>query len=516
LSEEPATALRPHGLLLALLAVLLAATAFALEGHVGLDLNDEGFLWYGTIETARGHVPIRDFESYEPGRYYWGALWFWLLRDHGIVALRLSLSALEAIGISCGLLVLRRVIPEVALLLVAGVLFAFWVEPRFRVFEITLTLLAVLVGVRLLEQPTTRRHFESGVFIGLAAFFGRNHALYTGTAGALTAALALSRGQEPLPRRLGALVGGTLLGASPLLAMMLFVPGFFPAFLGSLDTNLKTGGNVARNLMVPGLNMPWPRGLWDLPKHFHLAVTLLALPVLYLAGALRLLGRRHKHWPVLASSTIVGTAYLHHIYSRADITHLASGIAPFFVMVLAFAPESPTWWRRCVATLLLLLGIHLSLNTILDHHPLYLLKTFRERYTKVRVGGDHLSVGKGTAFLIRTLKSLKEDLLRDGQVLIVPNMPGLYPVLQKEAPTRKLLFILPESSTVQYQLLASLEKNNVEWTIDCAFDFDGRAELGLRNAYPLLFEYLRNWTVRPERVPGCELRERPPKDTKPL
>src|SRR5579863_7576626 len=136
-SRDPAdsSALRPHPLVLALVAIALALTVFVLEGH----------------------VPVRDFESYEPGRYYWGALFFWLLRDHGIVTLRLALASFGAVGIGCALLTLRRVIPEIPLLALAGVIFALWMEPRFRVFEITLSLAAVLVGVRLLEAPTARR-----------------------------------------------------------------------------------------------------------------------------------------------------------------------------------------------------------------------------------------------------------------------------------------------------------------------------------------------------------------------
>src|SRR6266545_4510165 len=85
---------------LIILSALLVIIFFLLQGNVGLDIADEGFLWYGTIRTALGEVPIRDFQAYDPARYYWGALWFKVIGNNGIIALRISEALFQFLGLS--------------------------------------------------------------------------------------------------------------------------------------------------------------------------------------------------------------------------------------------------------------------------------------------------------------------------------------------------------------------------------------------------------------------------------
>ena len=89
-------------LLVALYAAVLVALDFYLFGNVDLNLADEGYLWYGVLRTLEGEVPLRDFQSYEPGRYYWCVAWSSLFGS-GILGVRVALAIFQAIGLIAGI-----------------------------------------------------------------------------------------------------------------------------------------------------------------------------------------------------------------------------------------------------------------------------------------------------------------------------------------------------------------------------------------------------------------------------
>jgi hypothetical protein len=124
---------RPAALVLGLSATF-AGTLYFLFGDLHLDLADEGFLWYGVLRARLGEVPLRDFQSYDPGRYYWGAAWS-LVFGQGILGLRASLAVVQGLGLLFGLLVCRRLTGNVVSLTACAAILALWMFPRHKLFE---------------------------------------------------------------------------------------------------------------------------------------------------------------------------------------------------------------------------------------------------------------------------------------------------------------------------------------------------------------------------------------------
>jgi len=271
-----------------ILAAFLSALSFYLQSAIDINLADEGYLLYGVVQTAAGKVPIRDFHAYDPGRYYWMAAWSYLFGE-GLVAMRFSLSLFGGLGLCFGLLAARRAVRSFWGLAFVGVLLEIWIFPRFHPFEIAFAMGTVFFATRLIEAPTFRRYFVAGVFVGLAAFFGRNLGLYGFLAISLTALYIWLRLEKALPfKRYACFVGGVFLGYSPMFFMVLFVPGFLAAFIDSILFLFRIGGT---NLPLP---VPWPwhaffagRGVFQFCHDFFLGLLFLIMPLFYLLCIVR-------------------------------------------------------------------------------------------------------------------------------------------------------------------------------------------------------------------------------------
>ena len=179
-------------------ASCLCLGMYWLTGAIGIDLYDEGYLWYGVIQTAAGDVPLRDFQSYDPARYYWSAAWSQIF-GNGILALRLSNTIFQILGLTAGLLAARRFATHPLHLLAVGVVLLVWMYPRHKLFEPSLVMMNVYLAVRLIERPDTRRHFMSGLMLGVTATFGRNLALYATLGQLATLALVFLHARPARP-----------------------------------------------------------------------------------------------------------------------------------------------------------------------------------------------------------------------------------------------------------------------------------------------------------------------------
>ncbi len=164
-----------------ILGLAVVAIFFAWEGRQGLSLWDEGYLWYGVQRVLAGEVPIRDFQAYDPGRYYWSAVLMRLAGSDGIMALRTTVVILQAAALATvlGWLASTHIKRgSFRYLLVCALTLVVWMVPRHKVFDIAFSIGLVCVLACWVRRPTRFNHFLAGVFVGLVAYFGRNHGVY--------------------------------------------------------------------------------------------------------------------------------------------------------------------------------------------------------------------------------------------------------------------------------------------------------------------------------------------------
>lgn len=487
------------------LAFILAAIAvtlvFAIEGFIGFNLADEGFLWYGAQRVSFGEVPIRDFTSYEPGRYFWVALWNYALNDIGIMSTRIAVYAFWLIGIMAGILICdthrrrnatMRVI-DIGLFLV---LLMLWGHPRHKLFDISISILLIAGLAWVLNHPSLRRFLLAGIFLGLTAFFGRNHALY-GTIG-YTMAFWLYRNElrhKSAHEIAIAFFLGIIIGLLPLFTIVVIYPGFAGAYTESILAILRLRQT---NLPLP---IPWPwlvevNALLTLNTLRELGigllfVCLLGIPLVYfffLALKLRQdTTSTDSKWrnSSMVAATCIAIPYAHFGFSRADLSHLAQAIHPVLILAVLLVLRMSKGKYLCF---LLIAG--LGFLVCLRAHP-YFQCFPKSKCTTSNISDHALFVRKETAQAINTLRAVyAAHGEEDRTFLVAPLWPGAYALFQKKSPMLWTYPLFAQTPAAQHAEIARIRRANPSFALLADHPLNGLESLRFRNTHPLIFNYL--------------------------
>jgi hypothetical protein len=493
-----------RGLWAAAVAFLLAGALFLAQRRIDWSYDEEGFQWYGSVAVAHGQVPLRDFYSYDPGRYYWNGAWAKVLGE-GVLALRLSTALFGALGLFLGLLAARRAVPHPWLLVPVGVVLLLWMVPRNKLFESALAMAAVYAAVLLLERPTLGRHAGAGVVVGLAGFFGKNLGGYLLLAFLLLVLWQRWRlhgpvvpgepGEPGLGRRLLAWAGGVALGASPLLLLLAFAPGFFRAYVDSILFFVQQGRT---NFPLP---VPWPWRVRAVALHFgglqelFLGVAFLLVPVVLAAALLLALRTRREELParvLLLAALPVGLFYAHHAFSRADMAHLGSSIHPVLLALVALPAALPAGrpWRRAAGAAVALVLAAITLFAAVPAAPLFEQWT-TGHFSPYTVAGDLLwPRARVVDFLGWAEGAVKEHVPPGEPILMAPNMPGLYPFFGRLSPVWNVYPIWPSEGRLDRRMLGELKARGVKWALLQNASVDGQSEFRFRNTHPEVWGWL--------------------------
>lgn len=478
---------------IALISILWASIFFVWQGHSGLDLWDEGFLWYGAQRTMQGEVPFRDFFSYDPGRYYWSAAIMFALQDNGIVALRAAAALIQAGGLFLALQALDRTAPRNGplFLLLAATSVVIWMFPRHKYFDISAALALIGVLTWLAERPDIRRYFLAGLTVGLVAVIGRNHGVY-GLAGSLFVLgyLRLCGDGSGLFRSGTALAAGVAVGYLPIPILMLVEPGFASAFwqsiLFQIDSRLTT---------LP-VSVPWP---WTVSFGRHTLIGLVFLGVFAwgATGMIWALWRRYRGAPVpplLLAGAALALPYAHAVSMRADMAHLAQGVYPALLAALGWAALQPAR-RKWVLTALICV---VSIVIMLRQQPGWACRP-NKGCIEIEVAGDLLALPPPVAMDIALLRKLVETYAPAPRTFIAaPYWPGAYAVFERRAPMWEVFALPPRDEAFQREEIARIEAADPGFAIIYDLQLDGRDELRYGRTHALITDYIdRNYELQP-------------------
>jgi hypothetical protein len=491
-----------HVLWLAVLAVVTSAGWFLIDGDVGINLADEGYLWYGTGALMEGRVPMRDFHAYDPGRYIWTAAWSWVLGP-SLTSMRLACVLFQCLGVLAGLLAARRISRNVLFLICVALLLDVWMHPRYKVFEQSIALMSVLAGVLLIEKPTLRRHFCVGLFGGLMAFMGRNHGAYHVLAfGLLITWLAWSEGWRVWLKRSLVWTGGLLIGYLPQWLMFLFVPGYFRAFLDLLASITAKGTNLPAVVPWPWL-VPSGMNIWMWISSIAEGCFYVAMPafLVFAVAAFCWMNRaRLATHPVLVASACVTLPYTHYVFSRPDIVHLTHGAPPMVLGMIALCAGlagNRTWLPWLTAPVLLTASVFANFFGFGMVRQIFAAPG---SFYSLPVKGAPMLLPRYHVQVLASAHTLATTLAKpDEPIFFAPHMPGLYAFTGRHSPTNQIYFIFPATPDEDRALLAELEAARVQWVMLHDYALDGRDELRFRSTHPIVFDSFRK-NFQPVRI----------------
>lgn len=474
------------------ISLSIVILSFIWESNKEFNLADEGFLLYGAQRVIAGEVPIRDFAAYDPARYYWVAFFMNLYGSSGIIAMRLASSIFQTIGLFIGSYLLASNCKKISsiYLAISSVTLFTWMSPYFKAYDYMLAISWIGVLTFFIKKPTKFCYFSVGIYTGLVALWGRNHALY----GIIAFLLILfylkfeNRLTQSIKTGLAAWCIGLIIGITPYMLACISDPDFYEKIKASIDFYFEIKGT---NLSLP-IPLPWDtliEGLStiDIAQQLLLRTFFLILPFLTTGLVIFMIKKSGylARSPAFIAATLVSIPYLHYCYSRADTQHLALGILPSIIacaMYLSYKKYTVKWLGLII----------LFLSSLIVSLPLHTGWQFyrNEKTTAINILGDQIQLESGRANVIKTLQKITSIAKKNGDsVFFAPHYPGIYASLKMKFPTYDIYPITPRNIEFEKREIELLKKNSIGFAFIVDTPLDDKEELRFSRTHPLTFQY---------------------------
>ena len=474
-------------LLILAICVGVIALILSFNHNAGFNVPDGGYLWYGTLRVLEGKVPIRDFRAYDPGRYYWTALWLKLLGNK-LTSIRFASYIWLLIPLTLVLYLLYFAVDSWIIVGIGSILLACWAQPIHKIIDFSIPLVTIFLIQLLLTHPSNTLIFILFLWIGFTWFVGLNHFIYNGMAGFATCLFIYVQHSIPFHSLTINVFGGLAIGLFPML-LFLLIP-----YTGNTYIKKKIVKIINRrstNLKIP---IPWPHkqvrknlnGMDNLRQRL-LSVSTILLPTWYILTLILFLSLPDfTKFHFLAASSIVGIFYLNHFYSRSDLAHLYLTGSPMILGILSIQNGN-------LVSLICLIFLMIYCF-ILAIHPLY--KAIKEE--KYNLDRKYLKAGKGLVYLNSGLHNeltaiihiIKTNILPNESVFITPLLVGIYPLIERESPVYDTFPVYPANLKQQKKMITEIKTSDTRLILVQNVSLDGRADLQFQNTHPLVWSFI--------------------------
>ncbi|MBL4774361.1 MAG: hypothetical protein JKX98_12520 [Alcanivoracaceae bacterium] len=476
---------------LSIVAIILVSFFYIPDLHFGLNLGDEGYLWFGTQQVIERKIPIRDFRAYDPGRYYWMVPWF-LLFGKNIISLRIAQNFTQCITLFIGLIFIYLYTNNVVLSVLLGLSIVPWLIPRHKQIDILFSVMTPFALLLTLQSPEFSHFFILGLYLGICMLFGLNHVLYASISLILVLILLEFKGQQILTgNNLTALFSGFTLFLIPIFLLFIFIPRLFSSYWQKKILRIVKRRHANLRLPLPWLwnkNTPQLNSL-TVSGQIFIKIVFTSMPFIYIWFFFQFLNTLDLTSQSITNLVLAscGLMYFHHASSRADISHIAQSLLPYTLLLIN---SSDSIWIY----LLLVSYILFSFKFIYWENiewPKYLINP--NNYSKLKLNTASIFIPSNQSLYVNIVKNLVcKYSKKNDHVVLLPNIVTFYPLLERKPAIYDIFSVYAPSDDEQDEMIVQMKTNKPSFLLINNVAIDGRKKLEFINSHNKVWAYIQN------------------------